>query len=101
MKKLRGARAGQDRRMTPIGAVADGLLAGAVGTLAMDLVLFARHRSSGGQSPFLRWEFSAVDGWEPAPAPAQVGKRLLEGLFRRELPDRQAGAVNNATHWGY
>jgi hypothetical protein len=101
MKDPRGVRAGTGPTMSPMSAVAGGLVAGAVGTLAMDLLLFRRHRAGGGRSPFLHWEFSAVEGWGQAPAPAQVGKRLVEGLFRRELPDQRAGLVNNATHWGY
>jgi hypothetical protein len=71
--------------MTPLGAVSRGLVAGAVGTLAMDA-----------------WEFSSgLDSWDQAPAPAQVGKRLAEGLFEREIPPRRAALVNNVTHWGY
>jgi hypothetical protein len=88
--------------MTPVGAVTRGLAAGAAGTLAMDLVLFARYRRGGGKSGFVDWEFSAdLDGWAQAPAPAQVGRRLVEGLFQRTLPDRLAPLVNNVTHWGF
>jgi hypothetical protein len=87
---------------TPFGAVVRGLAAAAVGTLALDLVGFARYKRGGGTSDFGRWEFSAdVETWEQAPAPAHVGKRLFEGLFQRELPDRRARLVNNITHWGY
>jgi hypothetical protein len=68
----------------------------------MDLLLYARYRRSGGSSGFRRWEFSSdIHGWDQAPAPAQVGKRLVEGLFRRDLPDQRAALVNNITHWGY
>jgi hypothetical protein len=78
------------------------LLAGAVGTLAMDTLLYVRYRRGDGKSGFFRWEFSAdVLSWDQAPAPAQVGKRLYEGLFRRELPDHRAALVNNLMHWGY
>ena len=35
---------------TPVGAVARGLVAGAVGTAAMDTFLFARYRRNGGNS---------------------------------------------------
>jgi hypothetical protein len=87
--------------MTPLGAVVRGLVAGAVGTVAMDSLLFGRYRRAGGNSGFDRWEFSSgVDAWDQAPAPAQVGKRLVEGLFQRELPARRARLVNNLTHWG-
>jgi uncharacterized membrane protein YagU involved in acid resistance len=42
-----------------------------------------------------------VTSWEQAPAPAHVGKRLVEGLFGIELPPTRAGLVNNLMHWGY
>jgi hypothetical protein len=87
---------------TPVGAVVRGLAAATAGTLAMDLVLFARHRHGGGKAGFREWELSeGVESWDQAPAPAHVGKRVVEGLFQRELPDRLAPLVNNVTHWGY
>jgi hypothetical protein len=88
--------------ITPVGAVARGLVAGAVGTAAMDTYLFARYRHDGGQSSAEAWETSAgVTNWEQAPAPAHVGKRLIEGLFGIELPPTRARLVNNVMHWGY
>ncbi len=88
--------------MTPLGAVVRGLLAGAVGTLAMDTLLYVRYRRGGGTEGFRQWEFSAdVKTWDDAPAPAQVGRRLFEGLFRRTLPDSRARLVGNITHWAY
>jgi Protein of unknown function (DUF1440) len=88
--------------MTPVGAVVRGLAAAAVGTLAMDLVLFARYKLGDGKSGFREYELSeGIESWDQAPAPAQVGKRLFEGLFRRTLPDKRAPLVNNITHWGY
>jgi hypothetical protein len=90
------------RRVTPIGALARGLVAGAVGTAAMDLLLYARFRRGGGEEGFAAWETSAgLAEWESAPAPAQVGKRLVEGLFQVELPPGRARLVNNVTHWAY
>lgn len=88
--------------VSPLGAVAKGLLAGAAGTLAMDAVWFARYRRGGGDSNFAKWEFTLdVSSWDQAPAPAQVGQRLVEGLFKREIPVSRAELVNNITHWGY
>jgi len=88
--------------MTPLGAVVKGMLAGVVGTFAMDLSLFARYKRGGGVDRFVSWETSAgLDGWEQAPAPALVGKRLVEGLFQRELAPVRAPLVNNIMHWGY
>jgi len=88
--------------MRPVAALAGGLVASAAGTLAMDLTLYARYRRAGGTQHFREWEFSSgVTSWEGAPAPAQVGKRLVEGLFLRRLPDHDAALMNNLTHWGY
>ena len=88
--------------MTPAGAVARGLAAGAIGTAAMDTFLFARYRRNGGDSSAWEWESSAgVTTWEEAPAPAHVGKRLVEGLFGIALPPTRARLVNNVMHWGY
>jgi hypothetical protein len=88
--------------LTPVGALAGGLVAGAVGTLAMDLLLFARYKRGGGKSGFREWELSAgIESWDQAPAPAQVGKRLIEGLFQVELADQRAPLVNNLVHWGF
>ena len=57
--------------------------------------------SGGGKSEVGRWEFSAdIQTWEQAAAPAQVGRRLFEGLFQRELPDSRAALVNNIMHLG-
>jgi hypothetical protein len=68
----------------------------------MDTFLFARYRRDGGGSSAQDWESSAgVTNWEEAPAPAQVGRRVLEGLFGIELPPTRARLVNNAMHWGY
>ncbi len=88
--------------LSPLGAVVRGVVAGAVGTVALDAVNYAQYRAGGGTDNPLTWEFSAgLDSWEKAPAPAQVGKRLYEGLLQRELPPSSARLVNNVTHWGY
>ena len=88
--------------LTPVGAVARGALAGAAGTAAMDTLLFSRYRRGGGETPFAPWELSSgISSWEEAPAPAHVGRRLVEGLFDRRLPSKRAPLVNNLTHWGY
>jgi hypothetical protein len=93
---------GGRRSLTPLGAIARGLVAGAAGTVAMDTLLYVRYRGGDGKSGFLRWEFSSdILSWEDAPAPAHVGKRLYEGLFHRNLPDHRAALVNNVMHWGY
>lgn len=83
-----------------LGAIIRGALAGAVGTIAMDLLWYSRYRRDDGDRQFIDWEFSTeLDSWENAPAPAKFGKRLFEGVFRRELPAERAALVNNVTHW--
>lgn len=48
------------------------------------------------------WEFSdGLAGWEQAPAPARVGKRLVEGLFAVAPAPSRARLVNNVLHWTY
>ncbi|HEY5319022.1 MAG TPA: hypothetical protein VIJ20_13625 [Solirubrobacteraceae bacterium] len=88
--------------LTPAGAIGRGLIAAALGTAAMDALLYSRYRREDGEDSFLTWEFSSgVSSWDDAPAPAHIGKRLFEGLFQREVPVERAGLVNNITHWGY
>ncbi len=79
-----------------------GLAAGAAGTLAMDLVWYARYKRSGGESSFLKWEFgSSPTSWQKASAPAQVGKLLYETATHTELPETAIGLTTNVMHWGY
>ena len=88
--------------LTPIGALVRGAIAGAVGTVAMDVVWYRRYRASGGTGAFTAWEFSASTlTWDEAAAPAQVGRRVIEGFLQRELPDSWAGPTNNVVHWVY
>jgi hypothetical protein len=88
--------------LTPLGAAARGVLAGALGTVAMDLLWFWRYKRGGGQSRFVDWEFSVgLNVWDDAPAPARLGKQLYEGFFQRELPAERARLTNNVMHWGY
>jgi hypothetical protein len=89
-------------KLTPMGAVVRGTLAGAAGTVVMDAIWYARYRKSGGTSDFPAWETAeGLDGFEQAPAPAQVGRRLAEGLLQRELKPQRARLVTNLVHWGY
>jgi hypothetical protein len=89
-------------KLTPMGALARGLLAGAAGTAAMDAVWYARYRRGGGTSSFREWETAAgPDSWESAPAPAQVGRRVVEGLLQRQLRPEAARLMTNLVHWGY
>ncbi|WP_431218794.1 hypothetical protein [Leifsonia xyli] len=88
--------------VTPVGGIVRGAAAGLVGTLAFDLWLYLQYRRNQGDEQFPDWEFSAdVTGWDNAPAPAQVGRRIVDGLFEKQLPDAQAASINNIAHWAY
>jgi hypothetical protein len=86
---------------TPLGAIVRGALAGALGTLAMDLVWYARYKRDDGKSAFVEFEFSAKADWDEVSAPGQVGKRLVEGFLQVELDPKWAPLMNNMMHWGY
>jgi hypothetical protein len=88
--------------LTPLGALGRGLAAGVIGTTVFDAFLYGQYRRGGGESSLTDWEFSkGLESWDDAPAPAQVGKRLIEGAFQIELAPEHAKLVNNITHWGY
>ena len=94
--KLKASSGSHPRTVTPVEAVVRGTIAGMAGTAAMDTLSFARYRRDGGASGAANWEPSAgLTSWEEAPAPAQVGKRLLEGLFDVKLSSTRARTVNN------
>jgi hypothetical protein len=76
-----------------------GVAAGALATMAMDLVLYQRARKDGSKQPFVDWELSSgLDGFDDAPAPAKVGKKLADTVGV-DLPDSSAATVNNVVHW--
>lgn len=78
-----------------------GLLAGAIGTLVMDALLYRRYRKTGGKSGFKNWEFAAgvKDFGDDAPTPARVGQRLVKLVLARDIPDDKAGLTTNVVHW--
>lgn len=86
--------------ISPLRAITRGIVAGAVGTLAMDLLWYSRYRRGGGKDGFVSWEFSSsATSFEDAGAPAQVGKRFVRSVMRKDLPDRAAALTNNVVHW--
>jgi hypothetical protein len=87
--------------LTPLAAVAGGILAGAVGTVCLDAVNYLKYRRAGGTSGPLAWEFAPIQTWETAPDPGQVAKRVIEGFTQRKLPDRWAWLISTAAHWTY
>lgn len=88
------------RPLTPLRAITCGVLAGLAGTAAMDALIYKRYIADGGDQGPLAWETAAgVDAYDGAPAPAQVGRRLVEGYLQTELPQSSARAMTNAVHW--
>lgn len=99
---MKAADARPHIKVTPLGAILSGLAAGAVGTAAMDLVWFLRYRRGGGKEKFLDWELSTdLTSWDNAPAPALIGKRIVEGFTGQALPPERAAVMNNVMHWAY
>ena len=91
----------QKRTPTPLGSLIRGAVAGVAGLAAMDVLLYRLYKRDGGEDDFLAWEFSAgTESYEQAAAPAQVGKRLVEGYLQTDLEPGTARSMNNAVHWG-
>lgn len=87
-------------KLGPLGGVVRGVIAGAAGTLAMDLLWYSRYRRSGGETSFRSWELATSTTFDDAPPPAQVGQLLVKNLFSTDLPDTAAPATTNLVHWG-
>lgn len=76
-----------------------GAAAGLLGTLAMDALWYARYRRGGGEDSFWDWERSAgTTAYDEAGAPAQVGRRIVEGYLQRPLPPASAAPMNTVVH---
>lgn len=86
---------------SPLGAVVRGALAGLAGVVAMDAVLYARHRREGGTDAVVEWEFGGASSWEAVSAPGKLGRNLVEGFTQQKLDARWARLTNNLMHWGY
>jgi hypothetical protein len=75
-------------------------VAGAIGTAAMDLVLYRRYRREGGKDSPTQWELAGdVQGWDDASAPGQVGQKVLRLVTHEDPPDAWARATTNVVHW--
>ena len=75
------------RTTTPLGTLGKGLAAGVAGNAAM----------TGAQMAYLK-----ATGGEDSTVPAQVGKRIIEGVLQRgPVPDSRIPLLNNAVHWLY
>jgi hypothetical protein len=90
------------RRIPLIRRILAGALAGAMGTLAMDLVWYARVRRQGSDARFTEWEVTRdVERWEDAPAPGQMGRKLIAMVTGADPPVERAAAISNTMHWTY
>jgi hypothetical protein len=77
-----------------------GAVAGSIGTLAMDLLWYARDRREGGAGPCRDWEITRdVRDWSDAPAPGQMGRKMIETVTGRDVPVERAAALSNAMRW--
>ncbi len=84
--------------MTPLGAVARGLAAGLAGTAVMTAYQMAVQKLQSSDSG------ESQDGeqtWQDAPAPAQVGRRVLTGVFREDVGRDKIPVLTHGVHWAY
>lgn len=80
-------------RKSPLAAVLQGLVAGAIGTAVFTAYQLATGKAS--EPP------DQPHDWSETPPPAQVGERVAEGVFQREVPLERAGTVMQIVHWLY
>jgi hypothetical protein len=95
-----------NRQVTPLGAVGRGLAAGLLGTVAMTgWQLLAAKLRSGDEAEGSAAEPAVdkpVDPWQEASVPAQLAKRVIEGVFLvDEVPASKIGLLTEVMHWGY
>ncbi len=91
--------------LTPLGAVARGLVAGAAGTAVMTAVqelsmkLQASDEQEGSEQQAEQQQPS--DPWEQASAPAKVARKVARGVFDQDISPDKIGPLTHAMHWGY
>lgn len=71
------------RTLSPAGAVSRGLVAGAAGTALMTLAQTAYYKATGSES---------------SSTPYEVGKRIIEGVLQRDVPEGSKNTLNTAMH---
>jgi uncharacterized membrane protein YagU involved in acid resistance len=79
--------------------VTRGLVAGLAGTAAMTLYQEAVARARGRSA--LAENLREPRTWAEAPAPAQLAKKVSEGVLHQRVVKRQAPLITNAMHWAY
>ncbi|UOE44997.1 hypothetical protein [Agromyces larvae] len=86
--------------MNVITSIGAGIVAGALGTAAMDVLWYRRYRRQGGRERFPSWESAAgVTTWDTASAPGQVARKVAELVTGDTPPDAWARPATNAVHW--
>ena len=86
------------KQITPVGAVACGIAAGVVGTACMTALQEVMARRRRARASVGAAENSLEDPWKKAPAPAQLAKRVIEGVMQREVPVERIPLLTNAVH---
>jgi hypothetical protein len=87
------------KQLNPLGALAVGVGAGVIGTTFMtawqELAARLKH------SMTVKHMADEEDPWERAPAPARVGRLLVQTVLRRDVPPERIHFFTNAVHWGF
>lgn len=83
---------------SPLTAVAQGLLAGALGNAVFTgyHALLAKASTNGSQA-----SEEPPQDWSETSESAQVGQRVVEGVFQQDVPIEKAETMTNAVHWLY
>lgn len=77
---------------TPLAALAQGLAAGVAGT-----AVFTGYQALIGKGS----KRATPRRWADAPEPAQVAKRVMEGIFQHKVTLAQVPTLTQVVHWGY
>jgi hypothetical protein len=88
-----------DRKLSPLAAVGLGLGAGLIGTGFMTAWQETVARFKRSMTP--KHMDNGDDPWARAPAPAQVGRLLVQTVLRRDVPPERIPLFTNAVHWGF
>jgi len=89
--------------LTPLAAVGRGVVAGVIGTAVMTISqeLAAKLQSSGDGEQQDAAQEPPQDPWEQASMPAQVGRRISEGLFDKKVSSDLIPLLTHGMHWAY
>lgn len=79
---------------TPLAAVGQGLLAGLIGNAIFTGYQMLQAKLAGPAE-----SSKPPKDWSETPEPAQVGQRVVEGVFEKDVPLEKAEAMTNAVHW--